>query len=899
MRPMIIATSKTGYRVVDLDTITIRTSQVKPLDITFNNMVSAMSKGMLIANAVLNNGIVYGTQGDFSNYPCMDNNSGSVVVIGCIDSHTGYQIINKKGQIMKSSREKVVEFAKTFGLANGKVAMSNGIEYIEPLAGNFNEIHLTASRIGNERGANTVIKMSGHKDSVNAHANANVTIEIKDADVFKCMTPAQRDTLKQYYVWYTTRLFRSMTKTLRLGVSAAKIETLSNMRGDYDWEFAGITDSYLDGRYNARCSLGHSLRYEYKAIGVDDDGNVTEVIFGETCSADFFNIGKEDLRKLLKTRQVMSSELQLMSDVIVGNRQQEMIGKLLFLYDILHRLNTTDKVIEMFGKEVGVFICNFVGNNLPIVESLATVIRQYIQKMGVQEFMKKLYGRDVYADVINGLSYRSSNAASQYFNFMFTNRIEGDYSYDPFNYGHKRRDVGAYNKETRYTRQLLVRNISAYLDLPEFKSRVRVAAEEREDYPEGKCAYDDRLSSMDNIIKKNVLMGKYIGDIKKAIKDSIAKYEDTTHNPAMGYYDASRFLQSMLRETCGEVVYKIYNTSIGDRYYYGSDAVTPEQVLEELNKGSKEACDKIVAYYDKGIEEKLEEIERRKKEEEARKKEEEARKKKELEEYEKQFVAELEREKKIEQDKSESASKMGKIVNTYLASEDIKSNSGIHEIYKEPYEDGFMSIGVSKESIESLRMYSKEEIDKKGLKDVYIFNIFIDEEYIAVDGTYEKVGDSFKDIENHNIDGMRKLSRQWDELKKQEKRKDGTEYKKPDRLTEVYEAILKKDKKDKELDEYSVKVVMDMGKKGMTWDKCSDNQKHMVDVARHIVFGEVHNEVYDKFKTFQSKIEKVLGKDDTGYKICCDIVDKVKNDDEMTVKQLWRVKNTIERYEEA
>ena len=767
MRPMIIAVSNRGFfRLVDLDTISTKTSNAKVLDITMNNMVSAMSKGMNIVNAVLNNGSIIGTQGNLYNYPSVEN-GGPCVILSSIDNHTGYQLINEKGKVVKASRSQVVAFAEKFGVANGKVALSNGEKYIEPLMGSFNEMHLTASRVGNNRGVDVSIKMQGHKDSLNSHANASVSVEIKDADVFKCMTPTQKEVLKQYYVWYTTRLYREMAKSMRLDVSASKVERLGYMRGEYTWECNGIIDAYLEGRYNAKCSLGHILRYEYHAK-CEDTGH--EIIFGETCAGDFFKIEKEDMKRLVKARKVMSDELTLISDAITNGQQEELKSCVSLFYEIIYKIGTPQKLVDIFGEHVGKTIANFVNNNIPIVESLVKLANERIQKIGVREFMSKLYGDDIYTTVVNSLSENGSmqSIMIKYLDFMFTNRIEGYYSYDPYNVGHKRRDIGAYNKDTRYERKNLIRYFRNYLGLKDFRFEHSINIEDKENYPDGKIIYDDRLSSIEKVLKVNKLKILYTDAIEKTISKCIDRYKTELCERVPYGYDECSFVNSNIGDVCGNVVYKLM-TEKGRKYgyYYGS-RVTNEMIEETLEKGPKEPCDLICAFYEEKINK------------------------------EKEIKAEREREERERLKKQEEEERI------------------------------------------------RREAESKAIEEA-----------------------------------LAKAS-----------------VKKNDKLEEVYQKVLKLDKGNSLLDDYSVKIVMDMGKRGLDYESCSENQKHMINIARSKVLGEVHDETIKEFKSLKSDIERTLGSNDAGFKICCSIEEKANTDDEMSVKQMWRMKDTIARYKQ-
>lgn len=766
MRPMIIATSNKGiFRLVDLDTLTARTSKAKLLDVPLKSMILAMSKGMQISNAVLRNGMIIGTQGDLSRYPTIEN-GGACVILSSIDRHTGYQLINKDGAIVKASRDQVVAFVKQYGAANGKIAMTNGQEYIQAFNGDFNELHLTASKVGNDKGVNVSIKIQGHRDTLNKNANADVTVEIRDADVFRCMTPTQREVLKQYYVWYTTRLYRQMAKTRRLNASPTKLQRLGYMRGENTWEFNGITDTYLEGRYSAKCSLGHNLRYEYHAK-CEETGD--EIIFGETCASDFFSIDKEDMKKLVKARKIMSDELTLISDAITNNKQKELMGNVSLFYGILRKLKAPSKIIEVFGENVGTNIINFVSNNIPIVESLVILANEEVQRMGVGAFIKHLYGQD-YTEILNKphMPRGNVNVFNKYLEFMFTNRIEGYYSYDPFNEGHKRRDIGGYNKDTRESRKSIIRQFRSYFKLEEFKFRYSVPDELREFYPNGMITYDDNFDHIKEVIDLVNYRAEIIEMLYKEIADGKERYyNEVNEDPSYEFRDAESFITRKLRYVLEpDILGVIYKNA---RVYYGSVSsrdLTREGEKELIKNEYENVRNKIRDLYNNEIKEALEY--KRKREEEIERKEQE-RKRKEQEELEKARV------------------------------------------------------GVSTEQ-------SNEKTDR-----VY--------------ETYNYI---------KNLSGNKSF-----------------------------------------LDDFDIKVVMDLGKRNVKWEDCSDKQKHIVDKVRGKVLGEHKTSAIDFFKENIRDIRVTLGEEDIGYKISNDIVEKYNYEDELSNRQLWRLNDTISRYKKA
>jgi hypothetical protein len=104
---------------------------------------------------------------------------------------------------------------------------------------------------------------------------------------------------------------------------------------------------------------------------------------------------------------------------------------------------------------------------------------------------------------------------------------------------------------------------------------------------------------------------------------------------------------------------------------------------------------------------------------------------------------------------------MTKIINDYLITHPVNVDEGVHEVYV----DGDMSVGVSKESVESLGLCEENDVLAQGITEVYIFNIFFNsDEYIEVGGAYQRVGKKFLDVCDHTTNGIAELTATWNRL---------------------------------------------------------------------------------------------------------------------------------------
>ena len=130
--------------------------------------------------------------------------------------------------------------------------------------------------------------------------------------------------------------------------------------GEKDWQFGGAIDTGFHG--GGRCELGHSLRYVYFAVPCSDPENKEKrIAFGDTCASDFFEISKEDMKKLVKARMLMADEIKIMSDILANNLEEEYYEKCKMLYQVINiiLLKNKEEFFNVFGNNVGANIIKF------------------------------------------------------------------------------------------------------------------------------------------------------------------------------------------------------------------------------------------------------------------------------------------------------------------------------------------------------------------------------------------------------------------------------------------------------------------------------------------------------------------------------------------------------------
>ena len=109
--------------------------------------------------------------------------------------------------------------------------------------------------------------------------------------------PKGKENWKSYYQFMNNQLTELLTNYGPIGAI---------------W-FDGVWDN---GFVNDKCSLGHPIRYTYYAIPEGDNDRSRAIKFGETCSSDFFNIAKEDMKRLVKVRKDMTNEIAYITELI-------------------------------------------------------------------------------------------------------------------------------------------------------------------------------------------------------------------------------------------------------------------------------------------------------------------------------------------------------------------------------------------------------------------------------------------------------------------------------------------------------------------------------------------------------------------------------------------------------
>lgn len=453
-----------GYRIFDAEA----KEGKKVMNVPEYNMKEVLSSGKAqVNNLGLANNELVGTNGSLERYTKVApngqliGNKAPLVIINQI-GEVGYTVVDYLGRVKKARINDVVHYAKLNGIANGKVVMKDNVEFISSISGSYEVEKVAQSKVkDNNDDVKIHISLNQHQGSTKTianHADVDVEVEIEENDVFEAMTDSQRMVIKDYYIWYTVDKYKSFANNIRLDINLAKAEILSELRGITEWEFGGIWDSgYMGGD---KCKLNHSLRYVYYAVPKDDRDNPdARIKFGETCSSDFFNISKEDMRSLVKTRKIMSDEIRLLADILANEQERLYMGKAALLYSVIKRLGTVENIVDIFGEKVGNTLISFITTKLPFPMSLVLEASKQVSKDKLKFYSKLFPGHE--ATFSRLLADKTSKqrlvyGGYRYLDFIATNKIEGEYAYNPLDDTITRREVGAYNKNTRYERQKLI-----------------------------------------------------------------------------------------------------------------------------------------------------------------------------------------------------------------------------------------------------------------------------------------------------------------------------------------------------------------------------------------------------------------------------------------------------------
>lgn len=908
-----------GYRLLDVDD----KNQVRDYSCAQISQVLGNDKTKdIIQNAKLVNGVITGTNGQLSRYPKLSTNGmllttkdkSPLIIINKIED-LGYTVSDFKGQVTKMKNSDAVAYAKQYGIANGKVVTQDDVDYISSISDSYEEIKVSPSKLGSRGRLNINLHLEGNASSIAKHTENDINTELQYNDVFAAMTPDQRSVLKQFYTWYTVKVYKGLAKNVRLNLAPGKAEKLAQLRGIEKWKFAGVNDSYLEKRFDAKCELGHSLRYEYFAIPEDDTDDLSArtrdwshfafrttrgaqddlrargaIVFGETCAGDFFNIAPEDMKKLVKTRKTMSEEIELMADVITNNLEKVYYNKCRFLYECIRELGKPEAVAEVFGDQVGYTLIAFIKVEMPFPKSLVLLAAEEVRK-NKELFIKSVFSshKDI-IDTILKSDVKSNKILYDFnklFDYLIDYTIEGDYQYDPLNdKENSRRDVGAYNKDTRaardYTNRVLysittlnqkdtesVENINDLLEI----------LEKAMDLSKDITKYIEDSEVLQEVFKSNTFRSE-----KRYLLDKIRSFGDNVENISNEQLNNFNIMMNALslnteyscrNEFCSKLV-SYYTRYRSKGRYKSFDELKTAYQTAEVGTNNQKIIDDSIALYVKSLEKEMNKL----KEEELNKS--------------KYYKIDLKNNTKtselyddipcIYRDTRQSREMITKII----AKESVEQNSFT----------GFDNLQVLVSDIESVQEITESEYNRLR----YDANI--------------KLATRKQEEKQREEERLAELKRKEEEEKKkrlEQERKD--KFQSDTKMMRLKEILDKHKEKD---DDYGLTVARSILNREQTYNELSSKQQWRVDDTIKRFGGDTEskdestqeNNLPTKYKLADSKevndkVEKLYeilkGKDKEAYnkvvkasRIAFDIVKTVKFKGEYSDKQLKHIDKAYE-----
>ena len=674
-----------GLRIADVES-----KNVQYRDVSLDSIHKVLSSGNItIENIGILDGDIVGTNGSIDRLASVTTTGelmgkAPLVIINKIGD-VGYTIVDHKGLLKKVREEDVVAYAKQFGIANGKVVVKNGLEYVSSINGEYDVQEVSASKLGKNK--EIAINLTIGRDNRNIAKNAKIAAEdeIDSNDVFKSMTKEQRKVIQDYYMWYTVSIYENMAKGMRFKAKESKVETLAQLRGEDEWEFAGIKDMGFLGA--SKCELGHSLRYEYHAVARDESGKeIDRIVFGETCSGDFFEISKEDMAKLVKIRMMMTDEIKLMADITTNHTEKEEWEKIQLLVDVLKRIakigNTKELMYNIYGEKIANTLANFLNVNLPFPESLVLLAKERVYKRGIFNFWSELFPEhaDLIQEVSSSLShYDMRGVTNLYLRYMGQIKLGGQFGYNPTKYewvngsqrnlkigkndllgreffGSNKKPGGFSKKDAEMVKSVQYR-IFSYIRGKEFTLKeVECVLQLLKEYDDGYKAMkelDDLVVKQYGTNLKPLLHNENEDEVMYGIAYGLLYSRDKVDISRSYRYTRNRELRSLGTEKMLELIKKRHT----DEFKAAMSKLLID--LEEKNRQDEEELKKIA--------------ERKRKEEEERQRAEEERQRVEAEkakeEAERQRIEAEEKDKKAQEDdesyKSDRVYKLGELIEKY------------------------------------------------------------------------------------------------------------------------------------------------------------------------------------------------------------------------------------------
>jgi hypothetical protein len=448
----------------------------------------------------------------------------------------GYRIVNYKGKTVRERADKVLAAVEKFGLLNGIIQENSYTKVISGIERPIANVELSKTAVAETKSGSRRIRAASSLAENGVARREAIDLEniLEKNDAFKSLNHSQKTALQKYYMWYTVEKFNGLAQGTVLEANPVKLAKLAELRGYDRWVYGGYMDCREVGKVH--CELGHPLRHVHYANAVDKSGKVLRTIcFGEDCSADFFSIPRENMAKLAKVRQQVSSEIDELLG-IMNNRDTASEEDLhpVPLFEKLVFSQSEAEIVKFFGQKLGTSLLDYRATGLPFPQSMVELACGKIQEegreglnylgnvaAGYQDTIERVYESPSY--------YWLMNIFKDYLKFTMQNTIEGKYRYNPSKKNDYNKKKGSFSKQAVYERRVLLFRFKEGLGATEFSFK--------------------ELSGLLNIFKISLSRADEIGDEFSRVCDNIlnAKPSDEVKKKLVPIVLASRLTSKVYR----------------------------------------------------------------------------------------------------------------------------------------------------------------------------------------------------------------------------------------------------------------------------------------------------------------------------------------------------------------
>ena len=375
----------------------------------------------------------------------------------------GYRIVNYKGKTVRERADKVLAAVEKFGLLNGIIQENSYTKVISGIERPIANVELSKTAVAETKSGSRRIRAASSLAENGVARREAIDLEniLEKNDAFNSLNHNQKTALQKYYMWYTVEKFNELAHGTALEANPVKLAKLAELRGYDRWVYGGYMDCREVGKVH--CELGHPLRHVHYANAVDKNGKVLRTIcFGEDCSADFFSIPRENMAKLAKVRQQVSSEIDELLG-IMNNRDTASEEDLhpVPLFEKLVFSQSEAEIVKFFGQKLGTSLLDYKATGLPFPQSMVELACGKIQEEGREGLNYLGNVAKEYRDTIERVYespyyYGIMTAFKDYLKFTMQNTIEGKYRYNPSKKNDYNKGKGSFSKKAVYERRVLL-----------------------------------------------------------------------------------------------------------------------------------------------------------------------------------------------------------------------------------------------------------------------------------------------------------------------------------------------------------------------------------------------------------------------------------------------------------